>query len=121
MIDNKVGYEVDGSGSYINQTIGSVRALTDYTTILELITPLPLNTSVMVNFTVYDSRNIDLPQFLIPTPRKGSEVSNNPAVADWYVFETGIDQRRLLLYQNIEQGELACRSHLENVDHQILQ
>ena len=46
-----------------------------------------LATSVMVNFYVYDSRNINLALFLTPSSRKGNEVSENPDVADYNVWE----------------------------------
>lgn len=106
MIDNKVRYEIDGSGAFIDQTIGSVRALTDYTTTIELVSPLPRDTSVMVNFLVYDARNIDLPLFMIPSDKKGWQVSNNPLVADWNVWEVGIDQTALAAISKYRAGRI---------------
>lgn len=106
MIDNKVRYEVDASGAYLTPSIGSVRALSDYTTILELVSPLPLNTSVMVNFLVYDARNIDLPLFLIPIDKKGWQVSDNPQVSEWNVWEVGVDQKALAAISKYRAGRI---------------
>lgn len=90
MIDNYLRFEIRANGDYIIQD-GQVRALANYSTILQVVAPMPLETSVMASFLVYDSRNFNYSLFLRPTNKKGRDVSNNLEVANYNVWEIALD------------------------------
>lgn len=90
MVDNRVVFELNASGDYLTRE-GSLRALTKFSSVIQVVAPMPKNTSVMASFLVYDSRNFNYSLFMIPTNLKGRDVSNNPLVANYNVWEVALD------------------------------
>jgi hypothetical protein len=93
MNKNIIQFIVDENGQYISIPVGRVKAKSNLTTRIQLVTPI--TASVAVNYLIYDSKNINKKQYLIPTGDLGSAVvdPNNPnyqLVAGWKVYEADI-------------------------------
>ena len=110
MKKNALQFIIDGNGNYLDSN-GSLRALTNYVGMLQVITPLPLDDAVGVNFLVYDSTTEDLSQYVIPTAYKGRDVIEETDVLyqtayDWNVFEVEIFEKALAYISKHHQGRV---------------
>ena len=57
MINKVIQSKVNLDGTYKSAILGTVTALSEFTTTIQLISPIQLQSAVMVNFLVYDARN----------------------------------------------------------------
>ncbi len=119
MKKNALQFIIDSNGNYLDYS-GSVRALSNYVGMVQIITPLPLDDAVGVNFLVYDSKIQNLSQYVIPTAYKGRDVIPETDVLyqttyDWNVFEVEIFERALSYISKHHQGRIGASFTFEEI------
>ncbi len=93
MNKNIIQFIVDEDCNYVVAPSGTVKAQSNLTTRIQLITPI--SASVAVNYVIYDSRNIQRKQYLVAKADKASTVIENDKlyyeqVAGWNIYEADI-------------------------------
>jgi len=119
MKKNALQFIIDSSGNYLDYS-GSVRALSNYVGMVQIITPLPLDDAVGVNFIVYDSKIQNLSQYVIPTAYKGRDVIPETdvlyqTVYNWNVFEVEIFEKALSYISKHHQGRIGASFTFEEI------
>lgn len=120
---------VNEKGKLETAPIGLLKANSNYTSTITVITPMPLDNVVMANFNKRNSVDWNVSQFLIPSGRKkGKDILDNThdlyqKVYDWNVFEGTIESKAVayfakyradLLYVSIGVGEQQTPELAEN-------
>lgn len=112
MIQNRIQFIIDESGRHLRVApFGSVRAFTDAAAVIELITPFPPESYIEIAYNVYDSRDIRLSQFLLPTTDRGADVISPTddlyqKCADWSVFRVAIKATALTYIAKFRAGRV---------------
>jgi hypothetical protein len=119
MKKNALQFIIDSSGNYLDYS-GSVRALSNYVGMVQIITPLPLDDAVGINFIVYDSKIQNLSQYVIPTAYKGRDVIPETdvlyqTVYNWNVFEVEIFEKALSYISKHHQGRIGASFTFEEI------
>ncbi len=109
MNKNIIQFIVNENGQYVTIPVGRVKAKSNLTTRIQLVTPI--TASVAVNYLIYDSKNIEKKQYLIPNGELGSAVvdPNNPnyqLVAGWKVYEADIYAPILSVISKYKTGKV---------------
>jgi hypothetical protein len=111
MVKNTIQFIVDESGQILNTPVGKVKAQTNLSNRIQLITPATTTTSVAVNYNIYDSRNLKLKQYLKPSTEKGHEVIDKASplyqiAHDWNVFYCDIYSTALSAISKYRSGKV---------------
>jgi hypothetical protein len=111
MVKNTIQFIVDESGQILNTPVGKVKAQTNLSNRIQLITPATTSTGVAVNYNIYDSRNLKLKQYLKPSTEKGHEVIDKASplyqiAHDWNVFYCDIYSTALSAISKYRSGKV---------------
>lgn len=96
-MENTIRFIINADGTHKVSNRGILRALSQYDTKLYIITPLPLETSIRVNYLIHERHDIRTQQYLTPVVNmKGCDLVSElesiyQEVADWNVFGCSIN------------------------------
>lgn len=92
----KIRYIVDANGNYLHVPSQGIVALEDKASSIQLITPI--KGSMAVSFSIYDSSDKEMVQYLAPQTYKAQDVLEETdnyyqMTYDWYVYEIEVRQK----------------------------
>lgn len=111
MIPNRIINVIDNAGNRLTYESKTIRGNANYRDILTVITPATLSTVVIANYLLYDARNENITQYLVPSSLKGKDLidpthENYQDWAEWNVFEVSIHQNALAKISRHNKGKI---------------
>lgn len=120
MITKVLQFIIDGQGKYLKVPTGMLTANDKYTTVIQVITPIPTDTSLKVNYTLMDGTNKDIEQYLVPSKDSGEQVVDKTSslfalVQDWSVFEIEVSEVAISYLSKYRSGQVCVSFSFEEL------
>ena len=105
MINKVIQSKVNLDGSYKSAVLGSVTALSEFTTTIQLISPINMGVAVMV-ISWYMIQEMRMYRYFYLQIKKGADVTSDVDVANWNVWEVDIDAVALSKISKYRAGRI---------------
>ena len=91
---------INESGAYLDGQRGTLRALDNYTSVIQVLAPFDADTVVEVSYLIYGANNETITQYMANTVYTGADVllSTNSlyqTCQDWVLWEIPVSSRAL--------------------------